>query len=183
MHWLCPPLLAAFLLSTLTQARADIIVTLTDVAFAGGGTVTGAFGINVYGYLETIAVTATNPVFGGIGYSAGSISPSTPPATAFDFATPSYNVGLVLDLEYPLGANFSGVDPLIPGSASGNVLSGSYEVCSFSCGQLANGAYDLITAGSLVVSEPATITLMGAGILFLPLTRWRGSIATAVPCR
>lgn len=183
MRWLYPPLLAASFLSGLTQARADIIVSLTDVTFAGGGTVTGGFDLNVYSYLGPIAVTATNPVFGTISYSAGSISPSTPPATAFDFATPGYNIGLVLDLQSPLGATFSGADPLVPGAINGNVLSGSYEVCSFGCGQIPNGTYELIAAGTLTVTEPATVTLLGAGMMLLPLTRWRNKPLTTASRR
>jgi hypothetical protein len=43
----------------LAPAKADTIVTLEGVTFADGGTASGYFDLNSYGYLKSAAITTT----------------------------------------------------------------------------------------------------------------------------
>jgi hypothetical protein len=52
-------LLAALCFLTITQARADLVVTLVGVTFADGGTASGSFTLNVYGYIEASDIVTT----------------------------------------------------------------------------------------------------------------------------
>jgi hypothetical protein len=163
----------AVLLTGAVQAQADAVVSLQDVTFDDGGTATGTFQLNVYGYLDGVAIASTpGSALGASVYTSGSVA-TTPPASVIGFNTDGSVFDLVMQFTTPLGASSSGSDILVVGSDAGNLLSGSYEACVSSapaCGVPAD-TFRLITAGSVFVAEPTTLSLLGFGAVLLPLVR------------
>ncbi len=157
--------------TSIGSARATTF-QLQDVTFSDGGTATGSFDIDVYGYFTndsiSIATTAGTALNGSV-YDGGTLFNNPSPTSLIDFssfASPDYT--LVLDFVAPVGYGSSNFDALVPGGIIGGVLSGSYETCDNSgvCGS----AYRLVETGTTYAPEPATLSLLGfsaAGLLAL----------------
>ena len=165
-----------------TPSKANIFVQLSGVEFADGGSATGSFVLNVYGYVESANITTTpghsvdNVAIPGYSYiTAGSLLPGT-----FDagFAFNAAGTPMVLDLytTEAIVAGLSGDIPLAIGSASANAITGSGEVCvqnATVCGGLSYADGRLITAGNLYVPEPASMAVLATGAAMIAGTRRR----------
>jgi hypothetical protein len=165
-----------------SPASADTIVTLEDVTFADGGTASGSFTLNVYGYVESADITTTPgtsmasaPLAGYTCTADGASVPSGPAP----FDSVFYFNSTVDDFSLTLSAQnvvTDGFDPLIPGSGSGDTLAGSFEYCTENptvCGGVSYLDGRLITSGTLYPPEPATLSLLGLGAIVLPWVRRR----------
>jgi hypothetical protein len=153
-------------------ARAGLATTasLEAVTFADGSTATGAFSVNVYGYLASVDITTgAAGLFSGYAYTSGGGPVTTPPTTEFAFSDAA-DFTLVLDLATPLAPG-AGVDSLVPGSFDGTSVAGSYEYCNQSGCGVPTGTYRLITAGEVYAAEPATLGLLATAVMMLPLLR------------
>jgi hypothetical protein len=161
--------LSMALLIASPAARADPIMELRNVRFDDGGTATGSFDLNVYGYLSALNVaSAAGATLGGAAYITGG-PVGAPPSAVFSFGNPGSVFELVLALATPLGYGSGGVDAIIPGSLTGNGLTGSYERCvsnQIFCG-VPFGTARLATAGEIDVPEPATTGLFGMAALLV----------------
>jgi hypothetical protein len=167
-----------------SRANADVVVTLEDVTFADGGTASGSFDLNVYGYLVSALITTTAGMSPGAGsltgytYTAanGEVpSGSAPFDSVFYFSSTADNISLILLADAPV--TDGGSDPLIVGAGSPGSLAVSNEYCTEgapACGTGIN-QFDgrLITDGTLYAPEPTTLSLLGSGGVLLPLIRRR----------
>jgi hypothetical protein len=170
------------------RANADTIVTLAGVTFADGSTASGYFALNVDGFMETADIMtspgmsmAAVPMAGYSYTAAGSNVPSAPGPfdTMFWFTSTIDNISLVLTTDFPV--TNGGSDPLILGSGSGASLAGSFEYCTqntVNCGGPGFQDGRLVTAGALYAPEPAAISLLGIGIVLLPIMRRTRGTAT-----
>jgi len=160
-----------------SRALADTTVTLQGVTFADGGTASGYFLLDVYGYFHGGEITTTpgtslaNQSLAGYTYISGGVATSPVPFdTLFYFNSTLDDFSLALNVVNPLGPGYSGFDPLVPGSGSGNTLAGSIETCqqnAVNCGGPGYLDGRLVTAGELYAPEPASLGLfaIGAGLL------------------
>jgi hypothetical protein len=173
-------LIAGLSMAGFSPARADTIVTLEGVTFADGGTASGYFELNVYGYFEFADITTTPgtsmadaPMPGSTYSTAGAgVNNSVPFDSGFFFNSTVDAFSLVLTAENPVTAG--GFDPLILGSGSTSSLAGSYEACTenpTTCDGLTYLDGRLVTAGTLYAPEPATLSLLGMGGLMLSVIR------------
>jgi len=135
-------------------------------ALDDGGTVSGSFSLNGYGYLSGGSITITGgslltpTTFYFAGVPAGGIIPGTPPANGIDF----YLAGgqEVLQIVFNSSLETPGTNPI-----SGGINGASFECLSWSCPP---GGVDLVTttyftSGSAVATPlPATWTMMLAGL-------------------
>src|ERR1035441_5911247 len=66
-------LAVALAIGMAASAHADIILSLNGVTFSDGGTASGEFGLNVYGYTTSpISITTTGPTFpSSVTYTSG----------------------------------------------------------------------------------------------------------------
>lgn len=141
-----------------SAAKADV-TWIVSGTFSGGGTVTGSFNINTYGYLSGYNLLTS----GGGGFSSfdyTELNSYFSNGTFYVDAQPEYQGDLHLeflgDLSVPVANN-----PIV-GGAQGP----SYECQgSFSCYVPANGAIRYITSGfaSAAVPEPAIWAMMLLG--------------------
>jgi hypothetical protein len=126
-----------------TGAKADIVYVLSGVQFDDGGTLTGSFTLNMYGYLESYSLTSTlGTTITGYSYespapAAGGIIPNSPPGSGillFPNINPEQSA-LQLTFKFPFSS--LGVDPIVTGSSGPSwECEGSYS-CQFT-GQLTN---------------------------------------------
>ncbi len=179
MRWLPIRLAAVGLciaLLPLAGAKADPAMQLQNITFNDGGTAVGYFDLNVYGYLSDFNLATTSgSILAGNTYIAGG-PVGTPPSNSFTFNTTGSVFDLVLDLAAPLGFASGGADAIIPGSAAGSVLAGSYEVCvsnQVACG-VPFGTARLITSGDVYAPEPTALSLLAAGVVLTSVARRRG---------
>jgi PEP-CTERM motif len=181
-------LFAGLSMAGYSAASAETTVTLEGVTFADGGTASGSFTLNVYGYMEAADITTTQgtsmlgAALAGYSYlTAGAGVPNgpTPPFdSVFTFNGTADDFSLVLRAQNVV--TLGGFDPLVAGSGSGGSLGGSYEYCtqgSIACGGPSYLDGRLVAAGTLYAPEPATLTLLGVGIVALPLVRRRRASA------
>ena len=175
-------LFAALSVVGTSRANADLTVTLEGVTFADGGTASGYFDLNVYGYLVSALITTTPGTSSGpgslTGYTytaAGAGVPSGPAPfdSVFYFNSTADNISLILLADAPV--TDGGSDPLIVGPGSGGSVTVSNEYCTEgapACGGTI-GYLDgrLITAGTLYAPEPASVALLGVGSVLLPTLR------------
>ena len=163
-----------------SPARADTIVTLEGVAFGDGGTASGYFELNSYGYMEFVDITTTSgkslngePMAGYTYLTSGaSVNNAVPFDSGFYFNSTDEPFSLVLTAENPVTSG--GFDPLILGSGAPSSLASSYEACqenSSSCGGVGYQDGRLVTAGTFYAPEPATLSLLGMGGLLLSVIR------------
>jgi hypothetical protein len=188
MTFVCSLAISSLMILAPCRANADTIVTLDGVTFADGSTASGYFVLNVDGYMETADITtspgismADVPLTGYSYTAAGSTVPSGPGPfdTMFWFNSTIDNISLVLTADFPV--TNGGSDPLILGSGSGASLAGSFEYCTQNAVNCAGPAFQdgrLVTAGTLYAPEPAAISLLGAGIVLLPLMRRKRATET-----
>jgi hypothetical protein len=139
---------------------------LQNAVLDDGGTATGVFTLNVYGFLSppTHIDTTAGSLLGAYTYtvpgSPSSIIPSSPPAYGVAFYSGNYD--RALHLEFTNSLEGSGVNQL--------VLKASYECASFSCpgldtGQIgADTRYFVSGYAVAAVPEPGTLGLMMAAL-------------------
>jgi hypothetical protein len=165
----------------LSATRADTIVTLDGVTFADGGTASGYFVLNVYGYLEAADITTTpgyavdSEPMAGATYttlSGGSVNNAVPFDTGFFFNSVADGFSIALQTEYDVTSG--GFDPLVDGSGVPSSPAGSVELCianATTCGGPAYFDGREVTAGELYAPEPTTLSLLGAGGVLLSVVR------------
>ena len=142
-------------------------MTLEDVTFADGGTASGSFERNVYGYLVSALITtiaAMSPGAGSLtGYTYTQANGSVPsgPATldsVFYFTSTADNISLILIADAPV--TNGGSDPLVVGAGMPGSLAVSNEYCTEGAPACGTGISQLegrlITGGTLYAPEPAT---------------------------
>ena len=137
-----------------TIASADTTWLIEDATFDDGGTLTGTFTLNQYGYLETASLTTSaGGVLGGQSYDATSNASNG--ATYLDF-----NPGYTTDLHIVFA------DSLTTGESHNDIVAGSYE-CegSYSCYVPEGGTVRYLIGGyATYVPEPATWAMMVLGL-------------------
>jgi hypothetical protein len=163
---LCVAAISAGLPAT---AQADV-TWLVNGAFDGGGTVSGKFTINVYGYLENnYVLTTTAGALPGFTYDAGDSYYSN--GAFYVDAQPSYEADLHLTF----------ADSLLVPSASNPLVGGSpgpsYECAnSFSCYVPTGGTTRYIASGyASAVPEISTWAMMLVGFAGLGFAGFRAS--------
>jgi hypothetical protein len=178
-------LLAGLSSGGFSPAKADTIVTLEGVTFGDGGTASGYFILNTYGYMESADITTTlgtsiaDQSLAGYTYStAGAGVPSGPAPfdTVFYFNSTEDAFSLILITDFPV--TDGGFDPLVVGEGSGGSLTISNEYCtqnSVACGGVNYDDGRLVSTGTLYAPEPATLSLLGLGVAVVPLLR-RGRV-------
>ena len=161
---------------------AAIIFSLDGVTFGDSGTASGDFALNLINYLSApvdITTTAGTVVTVPVSYSWGSLG-NTPPTTTFDFNTPGYEWGLHLEFTQALSTSSSGTIDLVPGGGTVGNYTGSYEICLDSqCGSIPSGTIRFVTAGEVLVPEPASLALLGVGVLATAASRRRRPVQAA----
>jgi len=179
VHLIKGSLLAATLLfGTVTVSNAQSsILSLDNVIFADGGTATGVFGLNVSGYTASpIDIVTTGVTFPAPNSYFSGGADGTPPSTDFDFTTAGYVYDLHLEFAEPVSPGASGELTLVAGGGTlGSGFTGSYEECVSSdvaCG-VSYGTVNFITSGDVLVPEPASLAILGAGVIGLAAVRRR----------
>ena len=151
-------------------ARADALFGLNDVAFDDGGTASGVFAINTYGYPSSPQdiVTAAGGSFGSSAYdgSPGTLTLNSDTTLVF------YSDQTELDLSF--------VDPLQPVASEQNMLAldgASFEKCdafggcAWGAETVPEGAVRDIVSGYAQVPEPGSLALLVAPLVGLGMIR------------
>jgi hypothetical protein len=183
----CGPVLLALWIGLMpAQAAADTTVMLDGVTFSDGGTASGYFDLNVYGYLDAAAITTTPgtsqahvPLAGYTYGLAGSGVPAGPLPfdSIFSFGSTADAFVLVLTAQDAISLTGSGFVPLVPGSTGVTTLAGSYEACTENAAACGGPSYQdgrLLTAGALYVPEPAAFSILALAMMTLSLLRRGG---------
>jgi hypothetical protein len=133
--------------------------------FDDGGTFSGAFTLNVYGYLASGSITTTlgttlpGTTYNVVAVPHGGIIPGTPPADGIDLYV---GYGEILQIVFTKSLETLGTDLIVVG------LNGpSFECYSFSCppGGADGVTTRYIATGSAVATPlPSTWTMMLAGL-------------------
>lgn len=155
---------------------SDEPIWLEGVTFADGTTLTGEFSLNTYGYndntgwfFDTSVGTSLNatPIadFDFLSASGTSAAVQTPPGSGLTYEV-VFNNGSSseqLYLSFAHALDIGGPDPLITGpSAVDPATPVSGECAGYSC-SLSNER--LIAGGFAEVAEPASLAILGPGIL------------------
>jgi hypothetical protein len=149
---------AAAMLTAGGAAAADVFRTLEDVTLSDGGTLSGVFSIDTYGFIGSLDLQSTAGTDLGAttydgdrgGNSSISIDPSRTAITVnFDS---QYDNTLYLQFQSPLTA----------GSADDAIVSGFECFGSYSCDTAANTR--TVTGGFASAPEPAAWALMIVGL-------------------
>jgi hypothetical protein len=158
------------LAGNISESKADVVWTVVDGSFIGGGTVSGTFTINVYGFLENnFSITTT----AGGGF----------PSFAYNASDSYYSNGnFYVDFQpgYVQDLHLAFLDSLRVPNLNNPIIGGSggpsYEcIGSYSCyTQPSDGAYRYIGTGfASAVPEPATWAMMVLGFLGLGFMAYR----------
>lgn len=163
--------LAALLLLSLgtpTSAKADVVWTING-SFEDGGTLSGSFTINVYGYLsDWDLITQTVGLFGGFEYKPGNSYISN--GALYAEFQPGYVRDLHLAFTTDLGVA-SADNPIIGGSPGA-----SYEcVGSYNCYIPLGGTTRYLAEGVAVaaIPEPSTWAMMILGFFGIGFMAYR----------
>jgi hypothetical protein len=154
---------------------SDEPIWLEGVTFADGTTLTGEFSLNAYGFntggwfFDTSAGTSlnANPIaaFSFVSDAGTSAAIQTPPGSGLTYEV-NFNNGSSseqLYLSFAQALDVGGPDPLITGpSAVDPATPDSGECAGYSC-SLSNER--LIAGGFAEVAEPASLAILGPGIL------------------
>ncbi|MBS0359785.1 MAG: PEPxxWA-CTERM sorting domain-containing protein [Proteobacteria bacterium] len=161
-------------LGVAAPASADIYWLVSGL-FDDGGTLSGFFDINVYGYLQNydLVTTAGSTVTPGYEYTPSDSYFSN--GTFYVDAQPGYRQDLHLDFLLPINVKVA-VNPIVGGSPGP-----SYEcVGSYSCYDLGGGTTRFLASGFAAAPEPAAWALMIGGFgLAGAMLRRRRALATA----
>lgn len=142
---------------------------LQGVTFSDGGTASGDFAIDTYGYFTAPAntvATTTGTAVAGYDYALATTAPSVtnPPDTSVYFSRTGADIGVLeLTFEYALDAVPDGNDPILSG----------FECQAYTCTALNERT---VTAGSAAfVPEPLSLALLGGAALGFAAVRRRAA--------
>ena len=191
---------SAIVVMSLVGAGSDakaITWTLTSVPLTDGGSLTGTFSINQYGYLSgyNLITTISGLGFGETYYSPPPVAPdinTTSPPTAGNVVTFFPNDAPAtgaLQLTFANSLSTPGIDNIIIGTAASFECLGSYS-CQFT-GQkdvfgygggpvysdltryVGEGATSFADSPSLATPLPAALPLFASGLTAMGLFAWR----------
>ena len=162
-------LLGFSLVGNVSAAKADVVWDVSGT-FIGGGTFTGSFAIDQYGFLDSsYAYSITTTAGGGFtGFTYNASDSYWSNGTFYVDAQPGYQQDLHLvfadSLLVPLANN-----PIVTGGES-------YEcVGSFSCYNQSAGAIRYVGTGiASAVPEPATWAMLVLGFIGVGFVAYRG---------
>lgn len=147
--------------NTAQAAFAGFTWTLQDVTFADGGTASGSFSLNTYGYLSGASITTTNGTgdgFVGATYTAANAilnNANFPNTFLITFETANYQGALNFLFDYTLDS---------PRQVNPITLAASWE-CegSYNCYLNSGGLSRNVTSGA-AVPEPGVMGLLAIGL-------------------